>query len=412
MEFRSLLSIKWLPPLLIIGGGILIFALLTATAPSSPALPSQERSWLVDTVKAQPQTLAPTLTLYGQIETPALLNAAAPSKSRVASITVKEGDAISQGQLLLALDQRDFLPRVQQAEAQSDELRALIKSEQLRYRNDKVAIDHERAILKLSQSAVQRAEQLKLRKLGSEAALEEAQEALKRQQLALSSRSLSLDDHEARLQQLKARLAHAEAEVELAKLDLERSRIVAPFDGFVEKLSVASGDQVKEGQILMSLYPIDKLELRAKLPSTFQHEIQRALIDGAPLLATADYAGAKLQLSLERLSGQADSRGIDALFSILSGQQWLRLGASVSVILQRPAITDAIALPYSAVYDNRRVYRVIDQRMQAVDVDILGEYQLDGQSWLLILSDQIQPNDTLVTTQLPGAVSGVKVEIK
>lgn len=412
MEFRALLKLKWLPPLLIIAGGTLIFVLLTATAPSSPAVPAKERSWLVETVVAQPQTLAPTLTLYGQIETPALLNAAAPDKSRVVTISVKEGDAIGQGQLLLALDERDFLPKLRQAEAQAEELRALIKSEQLRYRNDKVAIDHERAILKLSRSAVKRAEQLKQRKLGSEVALEEAQEALKRQQLALTSRQLSLDDHSARLQQLHARLIHAEADVELAQLNLERSRIVAPFDGFVEKLSVAPGDQVNEGQVLMTLYPIDKLELRAKLPAAFQHEIQQSLVAGMPLQAEADYAGAKLQLRLERLSGQADSRGIDALFSIQSGQQWLRLGATVSATLQRPAIADAIALPYSAVYDNRRIYRVVDQRMQAIDIDILGEYQRDGQTLLLARSSQLQAGDPIITTQLPGAVSGAKVEIK
>lgn len=410
MEFRKLFILPWLLPLLIIGGGLASFALLTATAPGSPSVPPKERSWLVETLPAEPQALAPTLTLYGQVETPALLNAAAPGKSRVMNIAVKEGDSVSAGQILLQLDERDFKPKLIQAKARAEELRALIASEQLRYRNDKVAINHEKSILTLEQSAVKRAEALKDRKLGSQAALEEAQEALKRQQLAYTSRKLALDDHEARLQQLQARLAYAEAEEELARLDLERSRIVAPFDGYVEKLSVATGDQVKEAQLLMTLYPKDKLELRAKIPAAFQHEIQRALVEGIALPAEADYAGAKLGLMLDRLSGKADSRGIDALFRIQSGGEWVRLGATVSAVLRRPLKENVIALPYTAIYDNNRVYRVVNERMQAANITILGERMRNDQAWLLVKSDELQAGDRIITTQLPGAVSGMKVE--
>ncbi len=412
MEFRKLLTLPWLLPLLIVGSGVAVFALLMTTAPGSPSVPPKERSWLVETVTAEPQALAPTLTLYGQIETPALLNAAAPGKSRVVSVAVKEGDRVGSGQLLLELDQRDFLPKLIQATARADELRALIESEQLRYRNDKVAIDHEQSILALEKSAVERAEQLKQRKLGSQAALEEAQEALKRQQLAYTSRKLALDDHHARMQQLQARLAYAEAEEELARLDQERSRISAPFDGYVEQLSVAAGDQVKEAQILLTLYPLDKLELRAKIPAAYQHEIQRALNAGTPLQAKAVYAGATLELELDRLSGKADSRGIDALFKIRSGGEWVRLGASLSAVLQRPLMQDVIALPYSAIYDDNRVYRVVDGRMQAVTVDILGEYRQPDMTGLLVRSEQMQAGDRIITTQLPDAVSGMKVEIR
>lgn len=412
MDFGRLLSPPWLLPLIIIGSGAAVFALLMSTAPATPTEPPDERSWLVATESVKFSTLAPTLTLYGQVETPALLNAAAPGKSRVTSINIKEGDRVDAGQLLLELDERDFKPKLIQAQARAEELRALIASEQLRYRNDKISINHEKSILTLQEQAVKRAEELKRRKLGSQAALEEAQEALKRQQLAFTTRQLALDDHEARLRQLHARLAYAEAEEELARLNWSRSRIMAPFDGYVEQLSVAEGDQVAEAQILLTLYPKDQLEVRAKIPAAFLHEIQHSLLENIVLPAEADYAGARLSLLLDRLSGKADSRGIDALFRIQSGSEWVRLGAAVSVVLHRPAKTDVIALPYSAIYDNNRVYRVVAHRIQAVKVDILGEYGPAEQIRLLVRSTQLQTGDQVVTTQLPGAVSGMKVEIK
>ena len=411
MEFIKKISFKQLLPLIIIFCGIAVFALLKATRPTSEPVPAKERSWHVQTLSAKLQQLSPTLTLYGQIESPALLNAAAPNKSRVDNISIREGDPIKKGQILLVLDERDFKPHLIQAEAKADELRALIKSEQLRYLTDKVAISHEQSILQLERSAVKRAKMLQSKKMGSTAALEEAQEALKRQHVAFSNRKLALDDHSARSQQLQARLAYAEAEVELARLDLERSQIIAPFDGFVEKLSVAAGDQVKENQILLTLYPSNNLELRAKIPASFQNEIQGALQSGQSLLASADYAGIPLSLKLDRFSGKADTRGIDALFSIQSNNEWVRLGASLTVTLQRPSQKNVIALPYSAIYDNNRIYRVTNQRIEAISVDILGDYKNGEQRLLLVHSPQLQQDDRIVTTQLPGAVTGLKVDI-
>jgi len=411
MEFIKKISFKQLLPLIIIACGIAVFALLKATRPDSETAVIKERSWHVQTIKAKLQQLSPTLTLYGQIETPELVNAAAPKKSRVVNISVREGDPISKGQLLLSLDERDFRPYLLQAKAKADELRALISSEHLRYQVDKKAINHEKSILHLEHSAVKRAEMLKHKNLGSTAALEQAQEALNRQYLTFSDRKLALDDHKARLQQLQARLAYAEAEVELAKLDLERSRIIAPFDGFIEKLSVATGDQVKENQPLLTFYPSDKLELRAKIPAPFQSEIQRALQANHLLKASADYAGVPLDLKLDRFSGKADSRGIDALFTIRSTHKWIRPGATLTLTLQRPSHKNVVALPFSAIYNNNRIYRINHQRLQAVTVEILGDFNQGEQNLLLVHSPELKQNEPILVTQLPEAITGLKVII-
>jgi RND family efflux transporter MFP subunit len=404
------INLKRFLPFIIIIFGIVIFAGLIITQPSSLPVPHKERVWKIQTVLASPQSHSPSLTLYGQIETPALINAAAPKNSRVTSILVREGDSINKGQLLLSLDERDFKPQLAQTKAKVAELNALIQSEKFRYKADKTAFSHEKSILKLEQSAVQRAKMLKNKNLGSTAALEQAQEDLDRQRLALTNRKLALDDHTARLQQLKARLTHAEADVELAQLDFERSQIIAPFNGFIEKLSVAAGDQVKENQILITFYSTDQLEIRAKIPSAFQGEIQKALFNKQPLIAKADYTGLPLELSLNRLSGIADTRGIDALFDITSGSQWLRPGSSISLSLLRPNQDNLIVLPYSALYDNNRIYRVVKNRLQAIIVQIVGNYLEGDTEKLLVFSHKIHKGDELLITHLPNAINGLKVK--
>ncbi|MCK4840514.1 MAG: biotin/lipoyl-binding protein [Methylococcales bacterium] len=403
------LTLKQLLPVLIILFGIAVFALLKLSQPSSVPTAIKERIWHVKSLIANPQSYSPTLSLYGQIESPALVSATAPNKSQVTAVYVREGDAIKKGQLLLSLDERDFKPYLDQASARVSELKALILSEQSRHKADKKSISHERHILNLEYSAVKRATLLKEKKLGSTATLEQAQEELNRQQLSFTNRKLALEDHSARLQQLNARLSHAEADVQLTQLDLERSQIIASFDGFIEKLSVSLGDQVKENQVLLSFYSTEQLEIRAKIPSSFQNEIQKALFIQQTLSASADYAGTPLQLTLNRLSGMADSRGVDALFSIDSGNEWVRPGSSISLSLQRPNKENVIVLPYSALYDNNRIYRIVNHRLELVLVQTVGNYIENNTEKLLVFSEQLQQGDEILITHLPNAINGLKV---
>ncbi len=401
---------KLLFPIIIITIGVAVFLILKSTRPTSKPVTTKERVWQIKTQPALLQSLAPTLTLYGQVETPALVNAATPGKGRVLTVSVSEGDKIEKGQALLSLDPRDYQVRVAQAKANVAELAARIESERLRYKADQKAYQHEQSLLKLEQAAVKRAEKLKSKNLGSTAALELAMEELERQQLAFTTRKMNLDDHHARLQQLNARLDYAEAELEMALLDLERSKVIAPFDGYVETLQVAAGDQVKENQVLLTFYPTDKLEVRAKIPAKYQYELQAAINRGDVLQATAPVAGMTVTLQLNRLSGAADVRGIDALFKIIDGGDLIRLGSMLTLTLRRPIQQQAVIVPFSALYDNDRIYKIKDGRLEGVKVQRLGEYtDSKGQVKLLVSGAGLQQGDRIVITQLPNAISGLRV---
>lgn len=407
----KLFTLKQVLPFFIILFGVAVFLLLYLSKPSAQAIAIKERAWHVETIKAELQTLSPVLTLYGRIETPALIKATAPHQSRVTEVFLHEGQAITTGQLLLGLDSRDFQPLVKQAAAKVSELQAMIASEAIQHQANQRALKHEQALLKLSAAAVNRAQQLKNKNLGSTAALEEAQETLQRQQLALSNRKMLLIEHDAKQQQLLARIQYAQADLELAQLNLERSQIKAPFDGFIEKLHVAQGDQVNENQLLISFYPQAQLEVRAKIPATYQHELQLELSKNQALLATADIGGQPLQLRLNRFAGMADARGIDALFTITQGNQFAHLGSTLSLSLQRPAIDNVIAVPYSSVYDNNRIYKVVDKRLQSIAVTPVGEHiNADHSTRILVSSSALKAHDLIVTTHLPNAINGLRVD--
>ncbi|MGB5736886.1 MAG: biotin/lipoyl-binding protein, partial [Thiohalocapsa sp.] len=205
--------------------------MLKATKPEQEPPQVQERIWRVEVAPARLGQLAPELELYGRVETPDLLRAAASAPAWVDEVAVRDGDSVREGQVLLRLDERDFLPRISQQEAEVAVLEAEIASEQNRYETDKLALEQEQRLLEIARNSVARQQRLKTQKVGAEQALDEATQAEAQQALTVSNREMGLADHPSRLTALKARLASARARLAELKLEFERATIRAPYDG-------------------------------------------------------------------------------------------------------------------------------------------------------------------------------------
>jgi multidrug efflux pump subunit AcrA (membrane-fusion protein) len=405
------LTKKILLPILFLACGIGVFAYLKMTRAEQPTTQVQERVWRVAVLEARPETLAPTLTLYGRVESPNVLKAAAPAEAVVQQVLVKEGEQVHEGQLLLQLDQRDFLPRLDQSKAEVAQLEADIAGERQRHQRDEQALKQEQEILRLAQAAVTRAEQLKKQSMGSESALDEARQNAARQALVVISREFDLTNHQTRLDQLQARLLQARAKLQETELELERSRVSAPFDGVVSDVAVAPGDRVRKADVMLQMYDPQTLEVRARIPAPYRDELQQSLSQGLQMTGRTLIGAAEILLSLERLSGEADPRGIDGLFRIDQGLRWLRLGETLQFQLRRPPRDNALALPYQALYGGNRVYLLEDGRMRGIQVKALGSLIDEERGEQLVVSSvDLPPGAQVVTTHLPNAVTGLRAE--
>jgi len=117
-------------------------------------------------------------------------------------------------------------------------------------------------------------------------------------------------------------------------------------------------------------------------------------------------------LLLERISGEAQASGVDAIFTITADKVYFRIGAIVVVRLQRSARDNMIKVPYQAMYGSERLYQIKDNRLLAVKVKTIGEdFAALQDSQLLIESDALNSGDAILTTHLPNAFTGLKVEI-
>ncbi len=382
----------------------------TKSVQAPPAV--QERIWRVEAERASPSRLAPELTLYGRVETADLLRAAASAPAWVTEVAVRDGDRVAAGDMLVRLDDRDFLPRIEQARAQIAELEAQIDSERNRYETDRLALEQERRLLELARDAVARQERLKRQRVGAEQALDEAEQAAVQQALAVSNREMSLADHPTRLRGLQARLASNRARLEELELEYERATIRAPYDGMVTGVDVTAGDQVARGEVLVRMFALDSLQVRARIPAPYQAELVAALREQGQLPAIAEPGDRALTLVLDRIAGEAGPSGVDGLFHVSGDPFALRLGQMLTLRLERPARDDVVAVPFRAVYGGGRIYKLEGGRMVGVDVATLGERRsgADAQARLLVRSPELRRGDLIVTTHMPNAIDGLRVE--
>ena len=385
---------RFLIPLLIIVVAIGVFMFMKSTKPQQSQVNVKEKVWMVEAISAKYESLAPMQTLYGTVESNSLVSAAAPVNGVVAKVEVKEGQEVSKGDLLFAIDDSDLeIPFIQ---AKSD-----LALQKLTNLANVKRLAHEQSVLKLKQVAVSRAKQLLEKNLASKSSLDAAEEALVKQEFTVVGAKLAVEQN-------SANLAKAQAAFDQAKLNKERGQLVAPYAARIASVNVSAGSRVNAGTTMIEFYALDSLELRAKLPVSDTPAVQKALQNNIPLTASYQTASGVQELALLRLAGTADTSGVDAFFNIPVELSSKRPGELMEVQLKGQSQSQVMAVPYSAIYGNNRVYVIEDQRLQAQTVEITGEVMRDGKLWALI-KGEFDEGTKITTTHLPNAVTGLKV---
>jgi HlyD family secretion protein len=374
-----------------------------------------ERNWQVNVMTATPSTQAPNVILHGVTESPSNTTMRAAIEADVVATPALEGQRVKKAQLLVQLDDREAKLALDEQNANVRELKASIETEYNRYKTDKESLEHEKELAKLTKRDVERQIQLMKRKLGAPASVDQAQRLYQQNALAQTLREAALRDHENRLQQLRGRLAKATALRDKAALDLSRTKIVAPFDGRISRLSVAVGNRVRPGDALISLYDLNKIEVRTQIPSNTVDQIYKALSQKDKLNATAVLDGQPITLAFDRLAGEvATGRGgVDALLRLTKYPGHIALGRALELTLTLAPVKNVYKIPESALYGRNRIYIVNEGRLRGVDVKRVGVIHYpDKPNVVLIQSSKLKAGDQIITTALPNARNGLRVEVQ
>ncbi len=398
------------PSVLIILAALAVAALLIITRDRSEPLERPERAWVVEVQPAISQTLRPTLELFGSVQSPQNAQLSAGVDGLINSVNVLDGDTVAADQVLILLDDRDVRLELQQADADLNEVQAKRAFAKRRLARSRGAFEKERELLELTEKRQARAQGLSEEGLLSQADLDTTAENLKRQQLAVSQAQLTVEEVEIQLTELAAQASRASALRDQARLDLERTEVRAPFDGVASELNVSEGDRVRENDVLLRLQNPAAIEVRTQIPARYAESVTQGLATGAAMSALVQTGDVSIAGRLARISGQTReaSGGVDSFIRFEEPPRALRLGSTVRVYLDLPPETDVIALPAEALYGRNQVYKLVDGRMQMVEVERVGERaQPIAGTEVLIRSTALADGDQIVVTKLSNAANGL-----
>ena len=402
--------IKGLLPIIVIAVAVASMNYLVNSKAARKKPELREKVWQVDVITAERQTLSPGITLYGRVESPEQLQAAAPGAGIVEQVLVRSGDKVKKGQTLVRLDRRDFESQLVQAKSELMEIRSQVDELKIRHRSNQSSLNTEKELLQLAEDDVERMRKLKNQNLGADSALSEARGTLGRQQLSVQNRQFEVESFPAKLQMLEAQQSKYSVKLKDAELMIERSEVVAPFDAVINSAPVSVGDRVAIGQTLVSLYPIQSLEIRAHIPFRYVADIRAAMSQSQVPTAQWQRQDRILSFELNRLSGDAKPSGLDAYFDTGEASEALRPGELINLNLSLPPESNVFAIPFQAIYGNSRIFLLREDRLAGIDVETVGQFFRDDKgAQLLVRSAQINDGDAIVVTHLPNAVTGLKV---
>lgn len=376
-----------IPVLILIVAGIIVSVIFKNPPTAKRFGGAKQAQLIVDAKTIEPRSYRVQVASYGIVKprTQSILVAQVSGEISFISDSLRDGGFFEKGQMLLSIDERDYLAEVKIAEA------SLLSAKQ--------ALVEEQARGKQALADWQR--------LGSGDAPSDL--VLRKPQLAAQ----------------QANVLSAQAKLEKSQLALERTKIVAPFSGRVLKKHVDIGQVVSNNAQLAEIFATDKVEIRLpinnkdlafiNLPEVYQSgekTNQNSLVTfNSDLIGEQTWQG-----TLVRTEGAINDASQqlyvvaqieDPYSTPVSGQNPVKIGQYVSATIKGREIPNALVIPNNAIYQGSYVY-VLDKENQLLRKDISLAWQGESES---LVATGLMANERLVVTPLGQVSSGTRVAV-
>ncbi len=347
--------------------------LIRNNPPEVSSRPSFSVPQAVEAVTLLPEDYQIVLTSQGTVEPTVSNSLVAEVSGTIESVspTFVSGGSFKQGELLIQLDQRDYQIALTQARAQLSQAKAQYQEEVAR---------------------------------GKQAKVEWESLNRNRKPTALNLRT-------PQLAAAKANRDAAAAQVERAELDLQRTQIIAPYDGLVSNAQTDLGQFVSRGSMLGEIYSVNSMDIR--LPLTSRQQVLLGEIDAsdeAPDNVSLQVSGKTWPAKLVRIEGvDTDTQQYNVIARVAipaaSDSAVLRSGQFVQASINGAMLNDVYVVPRTAVREGSEVLVLKDRKIiqrQAVNV----AWRDANNS---VIDSGLATGEIVVLTSLPIVANGTPV---
>ncbi len=340
----------------------------------------------VQIAQVEKQSIQLQQTLTGSLEAIESVTLTSRVQGRVSEITVQEGQAVSQGQVIARIDVSDILATQQQAQAQLQQTHATLRLAQARDQHAQAFLNQTQAQLVEAEAErddaqlhQQRMQDLYNTGAVSQSVLDEANTRLDvinaritQIQAAIQQAEIGIVQAAAEIQQAEAGIAQAQATVAETEAHLNYGVVVAPFNGVVTEKLAEIGTMAGSGEKLFVLESSDQLRFSVAVPESAITQVR---------------TGQTVRIRLDALNRDVDGQ----ISQIIPNADPIARNVTVKVAL--PSLSDAIpgmfgrlyltthqrtalVIPATALVEQMGitgVYRVVDQQAQFQPVVIGGQ---------------------------------------
>jgi len=306
----------------------------------------------VTPIKVTRGEIVQTIVASGRAETPFRLDIGSQIIGIATRVLVDEGMAVKQGDMLIALDDRQRQAAVDEARASVRQAEAsLVELAELTLPLAEQRLIEMKATRLNAETQLSRALRLAEQSIASRESVQNLQRAfdvadseVRSAELSVQSASIGGSGHQAAL----AALAQAEAALDVAEAQLRMATIRAPVSGTVIARNVEEGAIVEAGRALLVLAPDRPKQLVVQIDERNLNLIRV----GQPAVASADaYPDQQFAAVIVAISPaiDADRGSVEVKLSVAEPPAYLKEDMTVSIDVEVARHPDALMVPSDAV---------------------------------------------------------------
>jgi len=391
--------LKKLLPFVIIAASLVVAVTLSMTRPDAEQNEPLQLSVVVDAITVSAQDAYISVSSQGTVAPRTQTTLVSEVSGRVVEVSPAfvAGGFFNEGDVLIKLDDQNYLAAVSRAQASVASANSQLEQE--KGQGDVAQREWDRMSAE-EQSRI-RAKEFYLRK--------------------------------PQLQEAVARLESAQADLQQAVTDLNKTTIIAPYDGLVSSKNTDIGQYVTTGASIAETFAVDYAEVRLPIPESkisfldlpshtgnlnAADNMQSAPeVDLVSTIGNEDYHWIG---KLSRTEGVLDTR-TRVLYSVVQiadpyniyndNNEWntqpLRIGTYVNATIRGRLLKNVIVLPRYTLQSNNMIWTAdTEGRLRPKTVEVLT---INGDD--VYISAGLETGDRVVLTRLENPLNGASVQI-